>query len=67
MARVCGDFGVSLSLQERNDDNSLGATLIDELAWQDPDQSFREGAIGLWQCTGEKAEFRGLEVAPLNS
>jgi len=60
------DFGVSLSLQERNGDNSLGEPLIDELAWHDPDQSFREGAIGFWECTGEKAEFRHLEVAPLD-
>lgn len=57
-------YELTLCLNELEEDGSIGATLIEELAWKDPDKLFNKGAIGFWECPGEQGEFRNLSVTP---
>lgn len=64
-------FHFKLSVHALNDNNSTGQTMIDALEWEDTDKLFTSGAIGFWECSetnklGEQAEFRNLNVQPLN-
>ena len=58
-----------LSVHALNDDDTIGEAWI-ELDWEDPNELFDSGAVGFWEDAerhqqGDHAEFRNLEVRPL--
>lgn len=42
-----------------------GSALQHCASWQDREQTFREGAVGLWEHGGESGEYRALRVEAL--